>query len=540
MGQGSIIPLILFSSPKIRRHSAIRISSISVSITSINHRKAIFISILSIIPSNLRSKQITIMIFRTNRSKQNTPLRCIRQMEPIRTNPLQLIWKRTLFKYATFLRCISISIVRSKFYRINRGSPRIQTPHNFALLGIIFIAPIVVQKTRRLCTIRIVQILRHPCLVSNFHSFVNISIASINNRIILYTLIQISFFGNTPVKAAATTGFRITGRIRFHGAAARPFDTAALRKFFHECFEFGNFFAVVHTFDVLADSIEFAIGLSGCSPLRNFIFHFFIVPFAVFCKIVSKVFQTFCKRIYIFIALHHYAHSQERRIAIAFFKNVQVFEFRDTTCNIINIKCRMDFFLCLIFCIIKINHLIIHQFLHTFVFQVRKNVDVHFFSILEIGCHTKYQFAFSLFTCNFVEVIARNFKHGTRRGQINILDFKVTLVALDNAFKAFAGRFHCFAIHALHRHGRTFCKRAFLRESCHIQIRDNPRVFRSAASNFGIRTCRKNAQKKRKQKSKKLIQIHIFPFNNLSPTNNFTGSFVPQDDKASFVYRPGW
>ena len=308
-----------------------------------------------------------------------------------------------------------------------------------------------------------VQVFRHPDLIADFHRLIGPAIAQVLERICGGIIFAASLLCRT---------------------ATGSFAAVAVRASFDELLESGDLFAVVHTFDVFTDGIKFAVFSCRGSPLGNFFLCLAIVPLAVFCKIASELFHTLFKRRYAFITLHHHAHGKQSRVVIARLENIQVFKLRKFTVFRFHVKCGKNFFFGQLLCIGKRRFFLCRQVHHAFVFQFREQVDVHVLAILQIGQRMERELVRRLFPGQFIEVITRHLEHGTRRGQINILDFKVALVALDFTFEHFARQCHRLAINTLHRHSGTLCKRTFLRKPSHIQVRDDSRIFRGAASSL--------------------------------------------------------
>ena len=97
-------------------------------------------------------------------------------------------------------RDLAIRILR-KTYRINRRRPSIQATSNITTFRLITEAPAISLETRRFNAISIVQVLRHPSLIANFHSLINLPITGIRQFAIVNVRIQIRFFRDSPVQA---------------------------------------------------------------------------------------------------------------------------------------------------------------------------------------------------------------------------------------------------------------------------------------------------------------------------------------------------
>ena len=126
-----------------------------------------------------------------------------------------------------------------------------------------------------------------------------------------------------------------------------------------------------------------------------------------------------------------------------------------------------------------------------------KQVDIHRLAIAEVGQRAERHRARRFFARNLVAVITRRLENGILRFEIDILDGKVSLVALDGALETLARLLERDAVQLLHRHGRTCDKRTLLRNARHFPVRDcgDASIVRSATRDtfvVGAGTCRHN------------------------------------------------
>ena len=108
---------------------------------------------------------------------------------------------------------------------------------------------------------------------------------------------------------------------------------------------------------------------------------------------------------------------------------------------------------------------------------------------------------------NFAAVLSRCLKYCARRLERNIIHRKVTLFALDLAFKMLVRELHRLAIDSKHGHRRPRNKRPLLRKARHIQILDgvNARITRSAARNIIGTTRHKDRRHSNRQSTCKAV-----------------------------------
>ena len=167
--------------------------------------------------------------------------------------------------------------------------------------------------------------------------------------------------------------------------------------------------------------------------------------------------------------MHQHAYGKERRICIACSKNIQIFKLGRIARHT---ERRKHLGFSQVLRLVESLALFSHIMHYALVFQVRKQVDIHMRTVLEIRQRTERQFIRNLLPGHLATVFASHCNNSTGCRQVHFFYNKFTHIVFDFALKNFVREFHGLAVDSLHRHRRALHERALLRNTCHVQILD--------------------------------------------------------------------